>query len=188
MEVSIELQKELIEALAAFNKGKPFWDSPLAVGLLAAIAAIAATAVERWQAYRLQERQSEIDKHLRVHEQQMEALKSLSQILHSVTPNNEPTEGADAHEWLSPVVHSLDMIITSLDDYLKEYSHITPSVVITHIRNAIDSANEHKWGVLNSKNPDYEPSSKEIDGALYLIRELGAGVVNFKSAIGVAGA
>ena len=90
MDVSIEIQKELIAAIGAFNSEKSFWESPLAIGLLAAFSAIFATAFERWQAVRLQEKQSDIDKHLRVHDQQMEALKILSQIAHSVTPNEEP--------------------------------------------------------------------------------------------------
>jgi hypothetical protein len=32
MEVCIELQKELIDVLAAFNRDKTIWDSPVVVG------------------------------------------------------------------------------------------------------------------------------------------------------------
>jgi hypothetical protein len=188
MDVSIELQKELIEALKALSGEKSLWESPFAVGLLTTFAVITATAIERWQAYHLQERQSDIDKQLQILTQQMEALKSLSQATHSVTPNDEPMQGSDSHEWLSPIVSSLSSVIRTLDDYLKNYSHITPTDVIPHIRNAINIANDHKWGALSADNHEYEPSSDEIDGVLNLIKELNDGVEKFKKVVGVTGA
>lgn len=187
-DVSIELQKELIEALSALSSEKSLWESPFAVGLVAAFSAIAATTIERWQAYRLQERQSDIDKQLQMYSQQIEALKSLSQITHSVTPNDEPTQGADSHEWLSPIVSSLSRVIRNLDDYLKNYSHITPTQVIPHIRNAIHIANDHKWGAIYADDPNYEPTSDEIDGVDKLIIGLNKSVEKFKKEVGVAGA
>jgi len=188
MDVSIELQKELIEALAALSGDKSLWGSPIAVGLLAAFTAIIATASERWLAYRLQERQSEIDKHLRMHEQQMKALKSLSQATHHVTPNDEPMQGADSYEWLGPIVSSLGGVIQTLDNYLKNYGHITPADVIPHIRSAINIANNHKWDAMYSNSHIHEPTSEEIDGVINLIKELDDGVEKFKKVVGVAGA
>lgn len=188
MDVNVELQKELIDALAALTREKPFWESPIAVGLLAAFAAISASLLERWQAFRLQERQSEIERQLRIHELQMEALKSLSEIEHSVTPNDEPTPGADSCEWLSPIVYSLSTVIRKLDDYLKTYGYVSPFNVITHIRLAINVANEYKWGVLMSDSPGYDPTSEEIQGVLKLIEELGNAVKHFKACLGVPGA
>lgn len=189
MEVSIELQKELIDALIAFNRDKPFWESPIAIGLLTALTAILTSLLGRWQAFRLQERQSEIEKQLRIHELQMEALKSLSVIEHSVMPSSEPVQGADINEWLGPIVDSLSTIIDKLDDYLKNYSHISPSCVIDHINSAINIANQHKWGVLLSENPEhYDPTDEEINGVRNLIEELAAAVKKFKASIGIPGA
>jgi len=185
MEISIELQKELIDALVAFSKEKPFWESPIAVGLLAASAVIVASLLERWQAFRLQERQSDIEKHLRVHELQIEALRALSVIEHSVTPNNEPVQGADSHEWLSPVVYDLNRVIGKLDVYLKSYAHVSPSIVIKHIRKATDIANEHKWGVMMSDENGYEPTSEEVQGVVDLIDELSSAMQKFKCSVGV---
>lgn len=188
MEVSVELQKELIDALAALSQEQSFWESPVAVGLVAALAAISASLLERWQAFRLQERQSEIERKLRIHELQMKALKSISEITHSITPNNEPIEGADSHEWLSPIVYSLGNVIVRLDEYLKIYGHVSPTGLIVHIRSAIDIANKHKWGAQLSNSPDYEPTNEEIQGVTDLIKELSDGVKKFKSFVGVPGA
>lgn len=187
MEVSLELQKELIEAIAALGKSKPIWESPLAVGILTAIVAIASAFIQRWQAFRLQERQSQIEKQLRIHELQMQALKDLSLIEHSVTPNDEPHPGADAHDWLSPIVYSLSAVVSELDRYLKAHSYVSPTAVIDHIRNALDIANENKWGTILNDNLEYEPSSEEIDAVLKLINELSEASKSFKESLGVTG-
>lgn len=188
MDLHIELQKEIIEILSALSRDKTFWETPLAIGLLTALAAIGATVIDRWQAARRQERQSEIERHLRIHERQMEGLKALSQVAHSVSPNDEPRQGADSHEWLSPIVYSLSKVVATLDDFIKEYSYITPSNVTPHIRNAINIANVHKWGSINSEDPEYEPTGKEIDGIVELGAQLDEGVEKFKRAVGVPGA
>jgi len=187
MEVSIELQKELIDALIAFSRDKPFWESPVAIGLLTALTAIATSLLGRWQAFRLQERQSEIEKQLRTHELQMEALKSLSVIEHSVMPRSEPIQGADEYEWLNPIVHKLSAVLDELDGYLKNYGYVSPSCVIDHIHSAINIANQHKWGV--SENLEhYDPTDEEINGVKSLIEELAVAVKKFKASIGIPGA
>lgn len=188
MEVSIELQKELIDVLAAFNRDKPIWESPIAVGLLTALATISASLLGRWQAFKLQERQSEIEKQLRIHELQMEALKSLSEIQYSITPKNEPIQGADLSEWLSPVVPSLGEVVNKLDDYLKKYGHISPCCVVKHIWKAIEIANRHKWGPRMSDNPNhYEPDDEDIQGVSDLIQELEDAAKQFKTSAGIPG-
>ena len=188
MDVSIELQQELLDAIAALGAGKPIWESPFAIGLLTAIAAISASLIQRWQSFRLQERQSQIERQLRIHELQMTALKSLSLIEHSVSPNDEPHPGADAHEWLAPIVHSLSNVVSKLDQYLKDYSYVSPTTVISHIRTAINLANEHKWNSILNNSPDYEPTSQEIDGIIELIKELFEATQTFKTSLGVTGA
>jgi hypothetical protein len=188
MDLSIELQQELIEAIAALGASKPIWESPFAVGLLTAFAAISASLIQRWQAFRLQERQSQIERQLRIHELQMEALKSLALIEHRITPNDEPNPGADVHEWLSPIVHSLSSVVSTLDQYLKEHGYVSPSAVISHIRNALNIANEHKWGAIMNDSPDYEPSKQEIDAIVNLIKELSEATISFKISLGVTGA
>lgn len=188
MEVSVELQQELIEAITALGSSKPFWESPFAVSLLTAISVIGATLIQRWQAFRLQERQSQIERQLRMHELQMVALRSLSLIEHRISPNDEPNPGADAHEWLSPIVHSLSKVVSELDQYLKEHGYVSPSVVISHVRNALNIANEHKWATMLSESPDYESSPEEIDAVLNLIKELSKATRSFKVSIGVIGA
>lgn len=185
MEISIEIQKELIDVFAAFSGEKSFWESPVAVGLLAAFSAIAASLLSGWQAFSLQERKSDIEKQLRIHQLQIDALHALSTIEYSVTPNNEPVQGADSHEWLSPVFYDLNRVIGKLDAFLKDYGHVTPSIVIEHIRKAIVIANKHKWGVLMSGEQGYEPTSKEIQGVVDLIDELNSAVQRFKSSVGV---
>ena len=188
MDVSIELQQELLEAIAALGASKPIWESPFAIGLLTAIAAISASLIQRWQAFRLQERQSQIERQLRIHELQMEALKSLSLIEHSISPNEEPHPGADAHEWLTPIVHSLSSVVSALDKYLKNYSYVSPATVISHIRTALNLANENKWNSILNNNPGYEPTTQEIDAIIELINELSEATTSFKSSLGVIGA
>jgi len=76
-------------------------------------------------------------------------------------------------------------VIGKLDEFLKNYGHVTPSSVIGHIRKAIDIANEHKWGVLMSNEQGYEPTSEEIQGVVDLIKELNSATQKFKSNVGV---
>ena len=191
MELSEELEQALILALGNLNQSAQLWESPFFVALcaafVAAAAAIAGAYIQRWQAYSMQERQSEIEKQLRVHSLQMEALKSLSTIQHAVKPYDEPTPGADSHEWLSPIVDSLSDVIGSLNSYLGDYGHVTPSLVLDHVRRAIALANEHKWGSLQADTYDYEPSAEEIDGVLELIGEMDRAVEHYKRTVGVAG-
>lgn len=185
MDVSIEIQKELIEAIGAIKDSKSFWESPFAVGLLTAFAAISASLIQRWQAFRLQERQSQIEKKMRVHELQLSALKSLTLIEYRITPIDEPHPGADVYEWLAPVVESLSNIVSELDLYLKDHSYVSPNEVVSHIHAAINIANEHKWGAIISGSPDYEPSKQEINAVLELINELSEATKSFKSILGV---
>ncbi|RUO75438.1 hypothetical protein [Idiomarina seosinensis] len=185
MEVSVELQKELIAAIASLGASKPFWESPFAVGLLTAIAAISAALIQRWQAFRLQERQSQVERQLRIHEVQMAALKSLALIEHKVTPNEEPSPGADVHEWLSPIVHSLSNVVSELDQFLKEYSYVSPTEVIVHIRASLNIANEYKWASIMNDAHDYEPTAEEIDAVVALIGELSKATESFKVNLGV---
>jgi hypothetical protein len=188
MDVSIEIQQELITAITALGASKPIWESGFAIGLLTAIVAISTSLIQRWQAFRLQEQQSQIEKQLRVHELQMAALKNLALIEYRVTPNDEPHPGADAHEWLSPKVHSLSNVVSALDTYLKEYSYVSPLAVISHVRNALNIANKHKWGAIINDSPEYEPSKEEIDAILSLIKELSEATKSFKVSLGVTGA
>jgi hypothetical protein len=118
----------------------------------------------------------------------MEALKSLSEIQHSITPNNESIQGADLYEWLSQIVPSLDKVVGRLDDYLKNYGHISPSCVVKRIWKAIEIANKFKWGPRKSDNPNhYEPDDEDIRGVLDLIRELNDAVKQFKTSVGIPG-
>lgn len=188
MDVNIEIQQELINAITALGASKPIWESAFAVGLLTAIVAISTSLIQRWQTFRLQERQSQIEKQLRVYELQMAALKNLALIEHRVTPNDEPHPGADVYEWLSPIVHSLSNVVSELDVYLKEYSYVSPSAVICHVRSALNVANEHKWGAIMDNSPEYEPSNEEIEAIVSLIKELSEATKSFKVSLGVTGA
>jgi hypothetical protein len=146
------------------------------------------TYIGKLQELQIQERKSESEKQLRLYEIQIEALKELSIIKYRVTPNIEPVERADLHEWLSPVVHDLNKIVNLLDTYLKDFSHISPSNVISHIHTAINVANDNMWNVSQSgERGGYEPSSKEIEGVQILIRELSSAVQEFKCSLGIAG-
>lgn len=186
MEISIEFQKQLIEALAAFNQDKSWIDSPFAIGLLTASSAILAALLQRWQAFTMQERESEIEKQLRLHSLQLEALKALSHVVHDVAPRNEPSQGADLGEWLTPIVHQLSSIVERLDSFLKEHGHVSPSLVCKHVESAINIANDHKWSAIEVDTPDYEPTQKELAAVLELIKELGGAVNEFKRKLGVS--
>jgi len=185
MEVSVELQKELIGVLAAFGQEKPFWESSFFIGLLPVAAVILSTYIGKWQAFQLQERQSEIEKQLRLHELQIVALKELSIIKYRVAPNIEPIQGADSNEWLSPVVCELNKVVNVLDAYLKSFAHISPSNVIEHIHKAIEIANLHKWGFYMSDGPGYDPSDEEIEGVKEMISELSSAIREFKCCVGI---
>ncbi len=186
MDISIEFQKELIATLVALSQEKHWTESPFAIGLLTAGSAILAAVLQRWQAYKLQERESEIEKKLRLHSLQIDALKALSLVAHNVTPNSEPSPGADTHEWLTPIVHELSTVIKQLDIFLKDHAHLSPPRVVAYVKAAINIANDHKWGVLQTDEQCYDPNEKEIKGVLDLIGKLEDAVNEFKQELGVS--
>lgn len=185
MEVSIEFQKQVIDALASLNHEESWLSSPFAIGLLTAATAIVTILLQKWQASKLQENQSEIEKALRLHALQIDALKALSNVAHTVSPRDEPSPGADSHEWLSPVVGQLSSVIGRLDKYLIDHGHVSPLEVCKHVDTAISIANKHKWNSLQADNFDYEPSNEEINGVLELISELESAVTEFKKKLSI---
>jgi hypothetical protein len=177
MDISIELQEELIKALSA---SKPFWESPFAIGLMTAFSVIAAAFIQKWQAHKQQERQSEIERSLKSFDLQMAALQSLSHIEHSITPNIEPYPGADSHEWLSPIVHLLHKVVADLDSFIKEHNYVCPPDVIQHVRAGIIIANGAKWDSMRSVDKNYEASKEETDAVIELISKISGATYCFK--------
>jgi hypothetical protein len=182
MDVSIELQEELIKALSA---SKPFWESPFAVALMTATAVILSAFIQKWQAYKQQERQSEIERNLKAYNLKMDALQSLSLIEYSITPNIEPYPGADSHEWLSPIVDSLHRVVSDLDSFIKHHNYVCPPDVILHVRAGINIANGAKWGSMRSVEQNYEASKEEVDAVLELISIISSATDCFKCELGL---
>lgn len=185
MEVSIQFQQQLIDALTALKQDGTWWDSGFAIGILTAGTAILTAYIHNKHASKTQERQSEIEKALKLQDIQLNALKALTRIAHEVTPREESIPGADVHEWLAPVVNRLSQVISLLTDYLHEYAHVSPKAVCVHIEKAIAICNEGKWNSILADSPEYEPSTQEINAVLELIKELNYAVEKFKSRLSV---
>jgi len=185
LEISIQFQQQLINALTALKHDGAWWESGFAIGILTASTAILTAFIQNRHASKTQERQSEIEKALKLQDLQLNALKALSRVAHEVTPRKEPSPGADSHEWLAPVVGRLSHVISLLNEYLLEFGHVSPATVCVHIDKAIEVCNKNKWSSILADSPDYEPSTQEIDAVLELIKELESAIAKFKSRLSV---
>jgi len=185
LEISIQFQQQLINALAALKHNSAWWESGFAIGILTASTAILTALLQNRHASKIQARQSEIEKALKLQDLQLNALKALSRVAHEVTPREEPSPDADSHEWLAPVVGRLGRVITNLNEYLLEFGHISPPSVCVHIDKAIEVCNKNKWGHILADSTDYEPSTQETAAVLELIKELENAIGKFKIRLSV---
>jgi hypothetical protein len=199
LELDLNLQQELIRAIAAFNGERAWYESSAAIALASGLVAILGGLLSHLFSY-LSEQQrqkassalikleSEIRKQENIQEKQLDALMALAEINHELSPTIWSGPDYDSHEAYSEVVFSMGSLLGKLDKFLKEYSYIMPNEIITLVNVVMFKCNERHWGASTAETPDYQPNESEIEAAETVLKFLHESVAQFKKILGVSNA
>ena len=199
MELDLNLQNELINAIASLHGESTWIYSPAAVALVSGFVAIMGSLLTQYFNLRGKKEQHENDEKIKniesdirkqenIQNLQLDALSKLSEINNYMQPNIWSTPNYDSHNAYSEVVFNMSNLLEKLNDFLNSYSYIIPSETITHLNNVLFLCNETHWSVSSSDSPYYEPDEKEINAAKTVIDNLSTAVEELKGALGVTAA
>ena len=200
LELDLNLQQELLNALTALSKVDKTWvDSPATVALAAGLLALLGSLLTHWfnanseksrQEHEavLKKLESDIRKQENIQEKQLGALVQLSEITYEVTPTIWSAPNYDSYDAYSEVFFSMGNLLDKLDDFLKAYSYILPQDVISHVNEVMFKCNDKHWAAALSEGPEYEPTNNELKAAEEVIDSLQSAVDTFKLKLAVTSA
>lgn len=200
LELDLNLQQELLNALTALSKVDKTWiDSPATVALVAGMLALLGSLITHWfntnseksrqkHEAELKKLESDIRKQENIQEKQLGALVQLSEITYEVTPTVWSAPNYDSYDAYSEVFFSMGSLLEKLDNFLKKYSYILPQDVISHVNAVMFKCNDKHWGASLSEGPDYESTKDELKAAEEVIDSLQSAVDTFKLKLGVTNA
>lgn len=198
LELDLNLQKELLNALAALSD-TTWVDSPATVAFVASLIALLGSALTQLfnaksEKSRLEHEtdlkklESDIKKQENIQERQLEALVQLSKITYEATPTIWPAPNYDSYDAYSEVCTSMGSLLNKLDNFLKTFSYILPQDIILRVSEVIFNCNDKHWGPSLAEGPGYEPTETELEAAKEVIQSLMLAVDALKIKLGVTSA
>lgn len=130
-----------------------------------------------------------VESHIRKQENiqalQLQALKDISAIYQKVIPNIWSSPDFEEEDAYRHILQSMRGLMEQLNDYLKNYGFIIPSLVEKSISDILYKCNQAHWRASTSEGPEYEPSKQEIELTKDAIQTLTRAISDFKMHLGV---
>jgi len=199
LELDLNLQKELIDAITSLNSNTTWIYSPVVIAFVAGFfATLGGVLTHCFNIYSEKSRQqneaslkrieSDIRKQEHIQEKQLIALSNLSKISHKMQPTIWSNPDFDSDDAYANVVFSMHTILSQLDEFLESYGYIVPDEIVTQLNIVMFKCNDTHWGASLSNDSNYEPTNIEKEAAKDILKFLSSAVSDFKKALGVINA
>ena len=145
MDIDLNLQKELIEAILSFNSEKSWVDYPAVIALVSGFIGVFSAWLTQNSNSKSEEKRinKEIEfKHIELEARkkeniqikQLNVLKELSQICHDIEPTVWPYPNYDSYDAYSEIFSNMNTILSQLDKFLSKNDYIVPPDITRKIR------------------------------------------------------